>query len=266
VVCGIRRERAKFRCPTITGRIPQAVSEKGEDSVKGDHYDSFAESYSADTESNLINGYYERPAMIGLAGEVNGRQVLDAGCGSGPLSAALRERGAIVTGFDSSPAMVELAERRLGQHARLVVADLGEPLPFASGAFDDVVGSLVLHYLQDWAAPLAELRRVLRPGGRLLLSVNHPMAYPALNPGTDYFALARWSEEYTFDGHTTELTFWHRPLHAMTDAFADAGLRLSMISEPSISPDTPRDLLPHNSSTVRRSSASSSSSSKRSEA
>jgi SAM-dependent methyltransferase len=212
--------------------------------VRADHYDSFAASYSADNETNLINGYYERPAMIGLAGEVNGRRILDAGCGSGPLSAALRERGAIVTGFDSSPAMVELAERRLGGDVRLLVADLGEPLPFDNGAFDDVVVSLVLHYLPDWTAPLAELRRVLRPGGRLLLSVNHPMVYPAVNPGADYFAVAQWSDEYTFDGHTTQLTFWHRPLHAMTDAFTTAGFRLSVMSEPPMAAETPRELLP----------------------
>jgi len=104
--------------------------------------------------------------------------------------------------------------------------------------------SLVLHYLEDWTAPLAELRRVLRPGGRLFLSVNHPTVYTAVNPGSDYFALARWSDEFTFDGHSTELTFWHRPLHAMTGAFTGAGFRLSVISEPPISPETPRELLP----------------------
>ncbi len=212
--------------------------------MRADHYDGFAERYSADNESNLINGYYERPAMIALAGDVKGRRILDAGCGSGPLSAALRQRGAVVTGFDASPAMIGLAGRRLGREARLLVADLGGPLPFAGGAFDDVVGSLVLHYLRDWAAPLAELRRVLRAGGRLLLSVNHPMVYPAVNPGADYFALARWSDRYTFDGHTTELTFWHRPLHAMTDAFTDAGFRIAAISEPAVAAGTPPELLP----------------------
>jgi SAM-dependent methyltransferase len=212
--------------------------------VRADHYDGFAESYAADNESNLINGFYERPAMLELAGDVKARRVLDAGCGSGPLSAALRERGAVVTGFDSSPVMIELAGRRLGREAGLLVADLGKPLPFAGAAFDDVVGSLVLHYLKDWAAPLAELRRVLRPGGRLLLSVNHPMVYPAVNPGGDYFALTQWSDEYTFGGRTTRLTFWHRPLHAMTDAFAGAGFHTAVIGEPPVSPETPRELLP----------------------
>lgn len=212
--------------------------------MQADHYDSFAESYSTENESSLINRYYERPAMIDLAGDVDGRRVLDAGCGSGPLSAALRAKGAIVTGFDSSPAMVELARRRLGEDAALQVADLGRALPFADGAFDDVVASLVLHYLRDWTAPLAELRRVLRPGGRLILSVNHPAMYKLNYPSADYFAITQFSEEYTFAGQSAVLTYWHRPLHAMTDAFTAAGFRISVISEPPAAPDTPRELFP----------------------
>jgi SAM-dependent methyltransferase len=212
--------------------------------MKADHYDSFAESYSTENESSLINAYYERPAMIDLAGDVDGHRVLDAGCGSGPLSAALRARGAIVTGFDSSPAMVELARQRLGEDAALHVADLSQRLPFADGEFDDVVASLVLHYLKDWTAPLAELQRVLKPGGRLLLSVNHPTVYKLQDPSADYFAITQYSEEHTFDGRGAVLTFWHRPLHAMTAAFAEAGFRLSVLSEPPTSPDTPRDLVP----------------------
>ena len=77
-------------------------------------YDSFAEAYSAENEVNLANAYYERPAMLALAGDVAGRRILDVGCGSGPLFAALRDRGAIMTGFDYSAGMLELARRRLG--------------------------------------------------------------------------------------------------------------------------------------------------------
>lgn len=212
--------------------------------MRADHYDSFAENYSTANETGLFNAHYNQPAMIELAGEVNGRRVLDAGCGSGPLSEALRARGAVLTGFDSSPAMVDLARQRLGQDADLQVADISQPLPYPDGAFDDVVVSLVLHYLRDWTAPLAELRRVLKPGGRLLLSVNHPRILESSSPEADYFSVTQYSEEYTFDGQRATLTYWHRPLHAMSDAFTQARFRISVISEPPFSPDTPPELLP----------------------
>ena len=209
-------------------------------------YDSFAEAYSAENEVNLANAYYERPATLVLAGDVTGRRILDAGCGSGPLSAALRDRGAIMTGFDSSAAMLKLARRRLGDDADLQLADLGRPLPYPDAAFDDVVASLVLHYLGNWTAPLAELRRVLKPGGRLIASVMHPLlGHPLVRPGADYWATYQWSDENTTaSGQNYVLTYWHRPLPAMIDAFTTAGFRIAAISEPAPAPDAPRELLP----------------------
>ncbi|MEM9564766.1 MAG: class I SAM-dependent methyltransferase [Actinomycetota bacterium] len=211
--------------------------------MRPDHYDGFAEAYADDNESSLFNAYYERPAMLELAGDVNGRRVLDAGCGSGLLASALRAKGADVTGFDASPAMVGLARNRLGDGVRVHVADLAARLPFDDAEFDDVIASLVLHYLRDWTAPLAELRRILRPGGRLLVSVNHPAIFKLANLDADYFALTEWSEEYTFSAETAVLTYWHRPLHAMAAAFTDAGFRISVIGEPPPAPDTPPELL-----------------------
>ena len=210
-------------------------------------YDNFAGAYSAENEASLLNAYYERPAMLALAGDVAGRRILDAGCGSGPLFAALRDRGAIVTGFDKSAGMVELARRRLGDGADLRVADLGGPLPFPDGGFDDVIASLVLHYLEDWGPALAELRRVLKPGGRLLVSVEHPFAIYLMHREAgrqaDYFATSNRTEEYTFSGQTALLSLWDRPLHAMTGAFTAAGFRMTVISEPEPAPAA-RELFP----------------------
>jgi 2-polyprenyl-3-methyl-5-hydroxy-6-metoxy-1,4-benzoquinol methylase len=77
-------------------------------------YDSFAEAYAAETESNLINGYYTRPAILDLAGDVAGRRILDVGCGAGPLLESLRDRGASVTGVEPSAKMLELERPRIG--------------------------------------------------------------------------------------------------------------------------------------------------------
>ncbi|MEW2514627.1 class I SAM-dependent methyltransferase [Streptomyces sp. NPDC046870] len=212
--------------------------------ARANDYDSFAEAYSAEIEDNLVNAYYARPAILALAGEVAGHRILDAGCGSGALSAALRDRGAVVTGVDAAAGMVALARRRLGDGVALHVADLSDPLPFADGAFDDVVASLVLHYLEDWGPTLAEFRRVLRPGGRLIASVDHPIvAYTFREPRPDYFATTSYSFDWTFRGRTVPMRFWRKPLHAMTDAFTTAGFRLAAISEPQPDPAA-RDLFP----------------------
>jgi SAM-dependent methyltransferase len=227
--------------PSVAGRSAGPAGQ-----AAANDYDSFAEAYSAANEASLLNAYYERPATLALAGDVAGRRILDAGCGSGPLFAALRDRGAIVTGFDKSARMLELARRRLGDDADLRVADLGRPLPFPDGAFDDVIASLVLHYLEDWTAPLAELRRVLRPAGRLIASVDHPLlGHPLVRPGADYFATYQYAVETTTpSGQSFTLTLWHRPLPAMISAFTTAGFRVAAIDEPLPAPGTPRALLP----------------------
>jgi SAM-dependent methyltransferase len=217
------------------------------DPARVNDYDSIAEGYTAENENSLLNAYYERPAILELAGDVTDRRILDAGCGSGPLFAALRDRGAAVTGIDASAGMLELARRRLGADADLRVADLADPLPFPDGAFDDVIASLVLHYLEDWGPTLAELRRVLTPGGRLIISVEHPFAITLMQhlagDKSNYFQIRNRTEEWTMGGQTAQMSFWDRPLHAMTDAFTAAGFRISVISEPPAAPAA-RDLFP----------------------
>lgn len=225
---------------------PSAVSVEPS---KTNDYDSFAEAYTAANETNLVNAYYERPAMLALAGDVAGRRILDAGCGSGALFAALRDRGAIVSGFDVSAEMLELARRRLGDEADLQVADLSSPLPYADNTFDDVAASLVLHYLEDWGPALAELRRVLRPGGRLIVSVDHPFAVTLIHREAgrgdeyNYFDTTNWTVEWTMGGHTALVSRWNRPLHAMIEAFIGAGFRITVISEPDPDPAA-RELFP----------------------
>ena len=231
-----------YRMPAVS----ESSAEPADRAVAND-YDRFAEAYTAETEANLINGYYARPAILDLAGDVAGRRILDVGCGSAPLSAALRDRGAVVTGLDSSAGMLKLARRRLGPAADLRLADLGSPLPFDDGTFDDVVAALVLHYLQHWSAPLVELRRVLKPGGRLIVAADHPFAVNIMHREAgrkpDYFATYNHTAQWDMGGRTALMSFWHRPLHSMTDAFTAAGFRIAVISEPPPAPGA-RELFP----------------------
>ena len=100
---------------------------------------------------------------------------------------------------------------------------------------------------EDWGPALAELRRVLTPGGRLIVSVEHPFAISLMHREAgrkvDYFATYNWTEEWTMGGQTALMSFCNRPLHAMTDAFTAAGFRIAVISEPEPVPAA-RELFP----------------------
>ena len=93
---------------------------------------------------------------------------LDVGCGTGALLEALAEAAdpAVLTGVDPSPAYGDIARRRLGPGVD-VREGTGDDLPFDDDAFDRVVSGLVLNFVPDAAAALAEWRRVTRPGGSI---------------------------------------------------------------------------------------------------
>jgi SAM-dependent methyltransferase len=216
------------------------------DTITGDapDYDYFAANYAAANDNSLFNAWYARPEMLRLAGDIKAKRVLDAGCGHGPLMVAMRDRGAFVAGFDLSPAMIDIAQNRLGTCPDIRVADLSETLPYEDDEFDVVTCSLALHYVRDWAPALAELRRVLKPGGRLVVSIIHPFVYAFCYQNEDYFAVTRYSEDYEHDGAAFTLTYWHRPLQDVINAFLDAGLVITSVTEPAADPDTPAQLLP----------------------
>jgi len=137
-----------------------------------------------------------------------------------------------VTGLEISRGMAELARRRLDQRVRIEVADLGQPLTMcADESFDIVAASLVLHYLEHWEPTLAELRRVLVPGGVLAISTHHPtMDWPLSGGG--YFEMRQITETWHKGDTAGTVTFWRRPLTAMVASIRSTGFVIDDIVEP----------------------------------
>ncbi|MFF4837834.1 class I SAM-dependent methyltransferase [Streptomyces sp. NPDC001315] len=106
-------------------------------------------------------------ALLDAAGVTEGTYVLDTGTGTGTAAVAARARGARVRAVDADAGMVAAARGR-GIDAQ--VATLPE-LPFPDGEFDAVVGNFVLNHVGRPRTALTELRRVLRPGGRLAVTL-----------------------------------------------------------------------------------------------
>ncbi|WP_083294611.1 class I SAM-dependent methyltransferase [Burkholderia plantarii] len=207
-------------------------------------YDSFAAAYDADNEANAWNAFYERPAILSMAGEVANLRVLDAGCGGGAHAAALVEKGANLTGIDSSAGLLNIARSRLKGRASLILANLNEPLPFAGEAFDLILASLVMHYLPDWSLPLSEFNRVLSRGGRLIFSTHHPFMDHELAGRENYFETYSFTDTWQRGGKDIAMRFWHRPLHAMVDSLAVAGFHIQTLREPQPDPRA-RTHFPH---------------------
>jgi SAM-dependent methyltransferase len=177
-----------------------------------------ARAYARVTAANVYNAAYERPAVHDLLGDVRDLEVLDAGCAAGEHSAWLVERGARVVALDASAAMVRLTGERLGASARVLRGDL-------------VLSSLTLHYLADWQAPLGEFRRVLRPRGRLVMSIHHP--FVTLGMVGDYHTLQRVDDAFSsFVDEPVPVRYYHRSLERIVADLRDAGFEIRALREP----------------------------------
>lgn len=150
----------------------EQVWESTEELSALDGYAAWASCYDDDGNPLLP---LEGEAMRALFGNVAGRRVLDLGCGTGRHTVDLVQAGAHVTALDQSPEMLTVAQGKLaGQPVDWVLHALPDPLPFPEGTFALVVLGLVAEHLPDLSALLADVARVLSPGGRCLLSALHP--------------------------------------------------------------------------------------------
>jgi len=136
-------------------------------------YDRWAEIY--DDEDNPLIAL-EEPEVDRLLGDVAGLDVVDVGCGTGRHTIRLAGRGARVVGVDFSDGMLARAREKAGSsEIRWVVADLTRPpLPLPERSFDRVLCALVVDHIGALAEFFAELGRLCREDGRVVVTVMHP--------------------------------------------------------------------------------------------
>jgi SAM-dependent methyltransferase len=168
--------------------------------------------------------------------------VLDVGTGEGQVARVAAGVAGVgrVVGVDFARAQLDVARDRAGgpSYARAVAG----ALPFPSASFDAVVACLVFEHIDDADGAIAEVGRVLRPGGRFLYFLNHPLLQA---PGSGWIDDHILEEQYWRIGpYLTEdttleevekdvfLPFVHRPLSRYVNALADAGLVIRRMEEP----------------------------------
>jgi SAM-dependent methyltransferase len=195
----------------------------------------YASTYAEWSAINPFNRDYDRPTILRLAGDINGKRVLELGCASGILTTHLVERGADVLAVDVEPQMIELARQRLGSKARFEIVDLDQPPSFGPAcSIDVVVASLVLHYIADWGTLLQELHRCLKRGGALVFSLHHPIKDWSLSEHADYHRVELVSEVWDWGGVAVTANFYRRPLSSIFGELRQAGFSIDVVEEPRI--------------------------------
>jgi len=149
---------------------------------------------------------------VALAGVEEGERVLDVACGTGNAALLAARRGAVATGIDIEPRLLEVARERAGAEELEIAWREGDAaqLPFDDGEFDVVLSVFGAMYADDQAAVAAELRRVSAPGARLALAAWAPGTFlPTMGgalaaylppPPAGSAPPARWGDEHSLAG------------------------------------------------------------------
>jgi SAM-dependent methyltransferase len=189
-------------------------------------YSAWAESYDDPGNDTVA---LEEPVVRRLLDELPPGPVLDAACGTGRHATYLVAAGREVIGVDTSEAMLARARAKLPE-ADLRVGRLTD-LPLADGSVTGAVCALALSHLPELGPAVAELARVLSPGGRLVISNPHPFATGVLG----------WRAVFEGDGGARSMIPEHAHMPgAYLGAFAAAGLVARRCLEPTLTSEQAR--------------------------
>jgi 2-polyprenyl-3-methyl-5-hydroxy-6-metoxy-1,4-benzoquinol methylase len=137
-----------------------------------DGYDRWAAIYDAESNPLVV---LEEPHVQRLLGDVAGLEVADIGCGTGRHALNLAAAGARVTALDFSAEMLNVGRTKPGAAAvKFIQHDLANPLPLSSASFDRVVCGLVVEHIANPRGLFAEMGRICRPAGFIVISAMHP--------------------------------------------------------------------------------------------
>jgi len=208
-------------------------------------YDQFAEQYEAYVSSRDEKDFSGDPsatAFFSVIGEVGGLRVLDAGCGEGFVARVLQSKGAIVTGIDVSPKLVEKAKRKSEGSIDYFVADLSKPLPQFKEHFDLVASYFVLNDVPDYEGFISTLGSVTKPGGRAILLLNNPYSAVLRKKADSYFDSGT-SRVYSGGGlgGSVEVYHYHRTMGEYIKAFSERGFLLRTLLELPPGPNEPEE-------------------------
>lgn len=138
-------------------------------------WNAVADDWIAHADRNDYRNCYLMPRMLTMLGNVEGKKILDLGCGEGGYARELARRGASVTGVDGSDRLIEAARQRSKGETRVsFVHANANALDISAESFDVVLASMSLMDVEDYDGAIREVHRVLRPAGELLMSITHP--------------------------------------------------------------------------------------------
>jgi SAM-dependent methyltransferase len=174
-------------------------------------------------------------------------RVLDIGCGDGQIARQCKDRGAeFVFGIDPTRNQITVAAERAGGAVYGLAG--AAHIPLADASMDAAIACLVFEHIDEVDAAINDVARVLKPGGRFVFMLNHPLLQTPnsgwiddqmLEPPEQYWRIGAYLVEAKSDEEVEKdvfIPFIHRPLSRYVNALLDAGLRLDRMLEPAPPP------------------------------
>ncbi|RLQ97469.1 class I SAM-dependent DNA methyltransferase [Falsibacillus albus] len=185
------------------------------------------------------NTLIENPVLFDLLGDINGEHILDLGCGDASLGLALLEKNCgFYTGVDGSANMCQKATQSLrGKNGEVIESSM-EGFDFPPDSFDTVVSQLALHYIDDFASLAKQIYKTIKPNGRFVFSVQHPLLTASFKSMSETGRRLDWVvDDYFKSGKRTEpwigehVVKYHRTIEDYFIQLQQAGFQITDLKE-----------------------------------